>query len=31
MTFVDSKYRDMLRLDSVTCVVDADQVFTYED
>jgi G3E family GTPase len=31
MTFVDSKYRDILRLDSVTCVVDADQVFTYDE
>lgn len=31
MTFVDSTYRDMIRLDSVTCVVDADQVFTYDD
>ena len=31
MTFVDSSYRDMIRLDSVTCVVDADQVFTYDD
>lgn len=31
MTFVDSSYRDKIRLDSVTCVVDADQVFTYDD
>jgi G3E family GTPase len=31
MTFVDSAYRDKIRLDSVTCVVDADQVFTYGD
>jgi G3E family GTPase len=31
MTFVDSAYRDKIRLDSVTCVVDADQVFTYDD
>jgi G3E family GTPase len=31
MTFVDSAYRDRIRLDSVTCVVDADQVFTYDD
>lgn len=31
MTFVDSKYRDLIRLDSVTCVVDADQVFTYDE
>ncbi|MEQ9695901.1 GTP-binding protein [Shimia sp. SDUM112013] len=31
MTFVDSAYRDMIRLDSVTCVVDTDQVFSYDD
>jgi G3E family GTPase len=31
MTFVDSSYRDMIRLDSVTCVVDTDQVFDNED
>ena len=31
MTFVDSAYRDMIRLDSVTCVVDADQVFSDDD
>ena len=31
MTFVDSAYRDRIRLDSVTCVIDADQVFTYDD
>lgn len=31
MTFVDSAYRDRIRLDSVTCVVDADQVFTYDN
>jgi G3E family GTPase len=31
MTFVDSAYRDLIRLDSVTCVVDTDQVFTYND
>ncbi|MBO9453129.1 GTP-binding protein [Tropicibacter sp. R16_0] len=31
MTFVDSAYRDKIRLDSVTCVVDADQVFSYDD
>jgi len=28
-TFADSKHHDRLRLDSVTCVVDADQVFEY--
>ncbi|MCP4381380.1 MAG: GTP-binding protein [Hyphomicrobiales bacterium] len=31
MTFVDSRYRDLIRLDSVTCVVDADQVFSYDE
>ena len=31
MTFVDSSYRDQIRLDSVTCVVDADQVLRDED
>jgi len=31
MTFVDSAYRDMIRLDSVTCVVDTDQVFADDD
>jgi G3E family GTPase len=30
-TFADSRHRDRLRLDSVTCVVDADQVFEYLD
>ncbi len=31
MTFVDSAYRDRVRLDSVTCVVDADQAITDDD
>jgi G3E family GTPase len=31
MTFVDSSYRDRIRLDSVTCVVDADQLLTADD
>ena len=31
MTFVDSSYRDKIRLDSVTCVVDADQVLRDDD
>ena len=31
MTFVDSAYRDKIRLDSVTCVVDAEQVLAEED
>ncbi len=28
-TFVDEKYQDRIRLDSVTCVVDADQAFAH--
>ena len=31
MTFIDSKHRDRIRLDSVTCVVDAEQAFAYAD
>jgi G3E family GTPase len=31
MTFVDSAYRDRIRLDSVTCVVDAEQILTDDD
>lgn len=31
MTFVDSAYRDQIRLDSVTCVVDAEQVLAEDD
>jgi G3E family GTPase len=31
MTFTDSKYRDQIRLDSVTCVVDADQAFAHPE
>ncbi|MEL7208002.1 MAG: GTP-binding protein [Actinomycetota bacterium] len=31
LTFVDSSYRDRIRLDSVTCVVDADQALGEED
>ncbi|UCH74897.1 MAG: GTP-binding protein [Rhodospirillales bacterium] len=27
MTFTDQKFRDMIRLDSITCLVDAEQVF----
>ncbi len=30
-TFADSKHHDRLRLDSVTCVVDAEQIFEYID
>jgi G3E family GTPase len=30
-TFTDSRHRDPIRLDSVTCVVDADQIFEYID
>src|SRR5271169_2258694 len=29
MTFVDAVMRDRIRLDSITCVVDADQVFAH--
>ena len=31
MTFNDSDLRDRIRLDSVTCVVDADQVFAHPE
>ena len=31
MTFVDPQYRDRIRLDSVTCVVDAEQVLQKND
>ena len=31
MTFVDSSYRDRIRLDSVTCVIDAEQVLAEDD
>jgi len=31
MTFVGSELRDRIRLDSITCVVDADQVFAYPE
>ncbi len=31
MTFLDHKYRDLLRLDSITCVVDVEAVFTHGD
>jgi G3E family GTPase len=31
MTFVDPKLRERIRLDSITCVVDADQVFAYPE
>ena len=31
LTFLDSAYRDQVRLDSVTCVVDADQALTDDD
>mgnify|MGYP001823209559 CR=1 FL=1 len=31
LTFVDSSYRDQIRLDSVTCVVDADQALADDD
>jgi G3E family GTPase len=31
VTFVDPELRERIRLDSVTCVVDADQVFAYPE
>ncbi len=31
LTFADDELRDRIRLDSVTCVVDAEQVFEYQD
>ena len=31
MTFLDSAYRDRIRLDSVTCVVDAEQILADDD
>ena len=31
MTFMDEGLRDRIRLDSVTCVVDADQVFAHQE
>ena len=31
VTFTDSNLRDRIRLDSVTCVVDADQVFAHPE
>ncbi len=31
MTFLDHKYRKLLRLDSITCIVDAEAVFTHGD
>ena len=31
MTFIDQNLRDRIRLDSVTCVVDADQVFAHPE
>ena len=31
MTFLDHKYEKFLRLDSITCIVDAEAVFTHGD
>ena len=31
MTFLDKKYENLLRLDSITCLVDAEAVFTHGD
>jgi G3E family GTPase len=31
MTFLNSRYEKLLRLDSITCIVDAEAVFTHAD
>jgi G3E family GTPase len=31
MTFLDRRYRDLLRLDSITCIVDAEAIFSQAD
>lgn len=31
MTFLDQRYQDLLRLDSITCIVDAEGIFTHGD
>ncbi len=31
MTFLDQKYEGLLRLDTITCIVDAEAVFTHGD
>ena len=31
MTFLDQKYEKLLRLDSITCIVDAEAIFTHGD
>ena len=31
MTFVDQRYEQLLRLDSITCVIDAEAVFAHGD
>src|SRR5438105_1192883 len=31
VTFVDPEFRDRIRLDSIACVVDADQVFSHPE
>jgi len=31
MTFLDAKYERLLRLDSITCVIDAEAIFTHGD
>jgi G3E family GTPase len=31
LTFVDSKFKDRIRLDSITCVVDCEQVFSHSE
>ena len=31
MTFLDRRYKNLLRIDSITCIVDAEAVFTHAD
>ncbi|QDT94948.1 CobW family GTP-binding protein [Gimesia aquarii] len=31
MTFLDQRYEKLLRLDSITCIVDAEAIFTHAD
>ena len=31
MTFLNSRYEKLLRLDSITCVVDAEAIFTHAE
>ena len=31
MTFLDARYKDLLRIDSITCIVDAEGIFAHGD